>query len=254
MKRIIHISDLHFGTERPGILSILTQDIKAQHPELIIVSGDLTQRARKQQYINARQFLCDLSHCKILCVPGNHDISLYNWAERFLYPYRKYNHYIKNEFLSIYEDDDMAVVGINSVTPFKAMSGYVTDKQLSAVSDFFNKRASAKYKLVVMHHNLIRSERHKVINESEKIIKHFAACHVNLILAGHIHAAHLEHLERSHFSHPMYIVTAGTAISTRTIEPNSYNIITLDNQKLTVIVREFNGDEFIVRSEVILPI
>lgn len=247
MKRIIHLSDLHFGTERIDLLNLVRHEIKQNNPDLIVISGDLTQRAKNSQFCAAKKFVDSLNR-KIICVPGNHDISLYNPIERFLYPFSKYKKWISPDLCVSYMHDNIAMLGINSVTPYKPMSGYVTKSQLKLIVDFFTSQSNNKIKIVIMHHNLISSERHKIINDSEKLIDVFCKCKVNLVLSGHIHAAHVELLRQTNDT-SLYVITAGTAISTRTLESNSFNIIDIDDKWFKLIVKKFDGNDFVTSYE-----
>lgn len=252
MNKILHLSDLHFGTEREDLMKALLVDIDDIKPDIVVISGDLTQRAKNSQYETVKQFLGKISY-PILCVPGNHDISLYNIIERLFYPYSKYKKFINPVLCHHFSNDDIAILGINSVTPYKIMGGYVTDAQLQLVKDFFNQQIiKDKIKIIVMHHNLVRSERHKIINDAEKIIEVFASCNVNLVLSGHLHLAKIETLKNNYSHHPMYIITAGTAISTRTLETNSYNLIEFRNNKqFKFIVKSFTNNKFVpIKEEV----
>lgn len=243
--KIIHLSDLHFGTERAELVWLLTEEIKKINPDIIIVSGDITQRAKTTQFISAKKFLESLAK-PMITVPGNHDISLYNLFSRFFLTFKKYQKYIQAQLCNQYVDDQVAILGINSVTPFKPMGGYITEKQLKRVEYFFQQQPKHKIKIIVMHHNLIRSQRHKIINDSEKIIEIFAKNNINLILSGHIHSAQTEKLP-THF--PMYVITAGTAISTRTTEANSFNIIELNAHEFKIQVKMFENNCFILKKE-----
>ncbi len=221
---------------------------------MIIISGDLTQRALSSQFKMARNFIGMLTNYPVLCVPGNHDISLHNLIERFFYPLKKYRHFITENLSPEHITDEIAILGINSATPFKRMNGYVTEEQLGFVTSFFKKNSDKKLKILVMHHNLIRSERHKIINDSEKIISSFAACNINIVLSGHIHAPLIEQLKKNYLQHNMYIITAGTAISHRTVLPNSYNVIETGETEFKLEVREFNNGNFGLVSEQTLKI
>ena len=242
--KIIHLSDLHFGTEIPGVTDILIDDIRTQAPDVIVISGDSTQRALVSQYVQMQKFIRQINQQPILIVPGNHDISLHNLIERFFYPLSKFKKYLCSTLNPHLQVDNVVILGVNSVTSYKPMSGYVTDEQLNYVNNFFAKRDKNETRIIVMHHNLIRSERHKIINDSEKIINTFAQCGINLVLSGHIHYAHIEHLKRNFLAHNMYVITAGTAISTRTLLTNSYNVIELQNGQFILTVRELKNDNF----------
>lgn len=249
MHKIIHLSDLHFGTEQSNLINALLSDINKINPDVVIISGDLTQRARNIEYNAACSFLQSIPFPK-LAVPGNHDIALYNIVERFFYPYRKYKRWINDQVYDTFVNTNLAVLGINSVTPFKIMGGYITKKQLNLVKDFFAQNCMVnKNKIIVMHHNLIRSERHKIINDSKKIIEFFANCNINLVLSGHIHLAKIETLKNNYNGRPMHIITAGTPVSNRTLESNSYNIIEIENDKFEFIIRMYRKDKFITVKE-----
>ncbi len=244
IKTLLHLSDLHFGTEKPGLVDCLIRDCQQINPDIIVVSGDLTQRARPEQYRAAKKFLANFNDKVILTVPGNHDISLYNIIERFCYPFAKYRQWICPDLCSHYADEHVAILGINSVTPYKPMGGYVTDKQLAMVQDYFKAQQSVAMRIVIMHHNLIRSERHKIINDADKILEVFADAGVNLVLSGHIHYPLIEQVKKSFVHHNMYVITAGTPISTRTIAPNSYNLISSSEQEFTLTVRMLTDQHF----------
>lgn len=252
MFKIIHITDLHFGTEREGSINLLLNAIHSIQPNIIVISGDFTQRAKEQQFLMAQQFIQALP-CKAICVPGNHDISLYNVVKRFLYPFTAYKKWINPMLYVQYQEGEIAILGINSVTPYKPMSGYVTDEQLKLVKDFFS-QYNKKIKIIVMHHNLIRSERHKIINDSEKIINVFAECGINLVLSGHIHATHIEKLRNNKQGQPMYVITAGTATSMRTIEPNSFNVIDITENQFSIIVKSLLHHEFVTTRKEMYPL
>lgn len=245
--RIIHLSDLHFGTEVQALLDALINDVDKLKPDLIIVSGDLTQRARHEQFQDAMRAMHRFQQQKQLIVPGNHDISLYNLFERLFLTFNKYQKWVSKIPVS-FENDRVSILGINSVTPYKPMGGYITQEQLDRVKDYFAHQPADNVKIIVMHHNLIRSERHHIINESEKIINVFAKANVNLVLSGHIHLARIEQLKRRFFHHNMYVITAGTAISTRTIEPNSYNVIDIFASHFELTVRFFEQGSFLQKS------
>lgn len=245
MKKILHLSDLHFGTERPGIVEVLTLDCQALNADIIIISGDLTQRAKQEQFMKARKFLDNFPDKIILCVPGNHDIPLHNLIERFLYPFAKYKKWVSPTLCQHYADATLSILGINSVTPYKPMGGYVTDKQLAMVTDYFKLQPEGATRIVVMHHNLINSERHNIINDSDKILEVYANAGVNLVLSGHIHYPCIEKSKNPHLKQNLYVITAGTAISTRTIQPNSYNVIELHEKKFILTVRVLVDNTFV---------
>src|SRR5262245_59208871 len=113
MRTIVHLSDLHFGRLVRRILGPLVADINAANADLIAISGDLTQRARRRQFRDARAFLAQL-HAPLLVVPGNHDVPLYDVVNRFLRPWARYRTFVAPELEPVFLDSEMAVLGLNS--------------------------------------------------------------------------------------------------------------------------------------------
>src|SRR5919112_3894904 len=112
MRRIVHLSDLHFGRVNPALIDPLTKLIHELQPHLVAVSGDLTQRARSYQFQQARAFLDTLPKPQIV-VPGNHDIPLHNVFARFLEPLTKYKRYITEDLQPAYANEEVVVIGVN---------------------------------------------------------------------------------------------------------------------------------------------
>ena len=113
MRRLAHISDLHFGRTDPRVVEGLVAELNAERPDLIIVSGDLTQSARSGEFREARRFLDRLAS-PWLAVPGNHDISPYHLVQRFFDPFARFRRFIQPSTEPLWRDEEIAVVGINS--------------------------------------------------------------------------------------------------------------------------------------------
>src|SRR6266540_2867345 len=113
MRSIVHLSDIHFGRINEEVIAPLIETVKKINPDLVAVSGDLTQRARSHQFREARAFLESLPTPQIV-VPGNHDVPLHNVFARFMQPLRKYRRYITDDLRPFYYDDEIAVLGVNT--------------------------------------------------------------------------------------------------------------------------------------------
>src|SRR5438552_3952786 len=113
MRILAHISDLHFGRTDAIVAEGLLKDIDTQKPDLIVVSGDLTQRARSLQFEEAKEYLARL-HYPQLIVPGNHDIPLFDIFRRFFFPLTRYKKYITEDTTPEFIDEEIAVYGINT--------------------------------------------------------------------------------------------------------------------------------------------
>ena len=239
MRTVVHLSDLHFGRIDETLIKPLTAQIERLKPDVIVVSGDLTQRARTGQFREARAFLDTLSAPKLV-VPGNHDIPLHNIFHRFLRPLQKYQRYITHDLEPFFSDDEIAVIGINTARSLTVKGGRVNEFQLHRVGQRLNGLHGSLIKIVVTHHPfdlpLHLGNRH-LVGRARAAMSAFADCRIDLLLAGHLHASHAVHTsERYQFEgHSAIAVQAGTATSTRgRAETNSFNIIRIDPGHIAV--------------------
>ena len=118
MRTLVHLSDLHFGRVDPRVVPPLVETIRTIAPDLIAVSGDFTQRARRRQFVQARAFLQQLPYPRLV-VPGNHDVPLYNLAARFVRPLAGYRRFIEPDLEPVFVDEEMHVIGLNSARPLR---------------------------------------------------------------------------------------------------------------------------------------
>ncbi len=248
MRTIAHISDLHFGKLDPPVAEALVADLASRKPHLVVVSGDLTQRARSSQYKASMAFLRRLPGPQLI-VPGNHDIPLYNLAARALTPLRAYRKYVTKNLRPTFEDEEMLVVGLNSARSFTQMSGWLNKSQLKFAKERFE-AGKGKFKVLVTHHPFIPPPRRpdaNVIRRGEEYLPALESANVDLLLAGHLHLAYHDDL-RSHYKasrRGILSIQAGTATSTRRRgEPNAYNWITVSPQLCTVLVRGWVNGKF----------
>src|SRR3982751_4742243 len=130
MRRIVHLSDLHFGRVNPTLIDPLIKIVREVEPDLVAVSGDLTQRARSYQFQQARSFLDALPQPQII-VPGNHDISLHNVFARFVEKLTKYKRYITEDLQPVYEDKELVVVGVNTARSSVFKGGRINESQVA---------------------------------------------------------------------------------------------------------------------------
>ncbi len=252
MKILAHISDPHFGTEDPAVAAALLDDLNGRTsvtPALVTVSGDLTQRAKDDQFRAARAWLDRLA-APWLAVPGNHDVPLYDVASRFLQPFRRYRKHFGDELMPHYLDDEVAVVGINTAHSFTFKDGKVTPEQARAAAARFTLAGDDRFKVLIAHHPFVlptgRPE-HERVDGAATAVPILEAAGVAVICTGHLHIAFASDTAgfRSD-DREIVAVHAGTCISTRRRgEPNGYNRLIIDGDTLTIHQRVWDATRFI---------
>src|SRR5690606_1600566 len=138
MTTIVQISDTHFGTEQPAVVQALEDHVREHGADLLILSGDITQRARGSQFAAARAFIERLHGLGVpekLVIPGNHDIPLYNLFARALSPYGNYRAHFGDDLEPTFENDQVLVIGLNTTHPRRHKDGRVTAEQVQAVAE-----------------------------------------------------------------------------------------------------------------------
>ena len=150
MTRILHLSDLHFGLERATLVQPLLDLVNAARADLVVVSGDLTHRARSAQFAQAAAFLRRIE-APLIAVPGNHDIPLYKLTDRIMRPYRRYHDAIARTLEPIGHVGDIRVQGVNSVDPMAWQRGVIAAGQVARVTAALD---PACINIVALHHTL----------------------------------------------------------------------------------------------------
>lgn len=240
MRRIAHLSDLHFGTVDPGVADLVAARVNELAPDIVVVSGDLTQRARKGQFREARAFLDGLPTPQIV-VPGNHDVPAYNLMARFLWPLANFKRYVTPDLSPTYFDDELAVVGINTARSTVIKGGRINEDQVEFVRGKFCDIRDNVLKIVVTHHpfDLPENSHHAdVVGRAAEAMPAIAACGGDLLLAGHLHVSHIETTAKRYKldgGGNALVVQAGTATSTRVRdEPRSFNMLEFEKPHLRI--------------------
>jgi 3',5'-cyclic AMP phosphodiesterase CpdA len=240
MKTIVQISDMHFGRINYDVIDTLRETVNAIKPDLVVVSGDLTQRARRGQFREARKFLDSLPQPQIV-VPGNHDIPMYSVWARFLSPLAKYKKFITDDLRPFYIDDEIAVMGINTARSLTVKGGRINEGQIAAIRERFCGLEEKKLKAIVTHHPFDVPEGHDdgdIVGRAKKTMRMIGDCGVDLFLAGHVHIGHMSDTAKRYdvgAGRPALLVQAGTATSTRARgQTNSFNLIEFEHPNLTI--------------------
>lgn len=231
--RIAHLSDPHFGTELPEVVAALQASLTALQPDMIIVSGDITQRARAAQFDAAAAFMNSLPPVPTLLVPGNHDLPLFNLPLRLLQPDRRY----RVVFGSTEQErraGQVVVTGFDTTLRLRHTRG-------SLQPDHVRQRMAgpadpSAWRIVVVHqplHTKLRQDRDECLIGAPAIAAALADGMADLVLSGHVHMPLLSDT-RAIFpglSRHFVLSGAGTAVSRRTRAgaPNSFNLLRLDD-------------------------
>lgn len=249
MRTIAHLSDLHFGTEAPAVAAALAADLRAHAPGLVVISGDLTQRARRKQFAAARDYLARLPQPQLV-VPGNHDVPLFDVLRRFLAPLGRYRRFITEEPNPTFSDDAIIVVGLNTARSFTWKNGRISRAQIDALAARLA-HGGTRVKIVVTHHPFIPPPGDvgiELVGRAQRAIPVLDAANVDLLLAGHLHQGYAGDI-RTHYPaarRAMIAAQAGTAISQRRRrgEANAYNLLTVERTRIAIEVRAWDGARF----------
>lgn len=248
MRTIVHLSDVHYGSVNEEIIAPLIESINQLRPDVVAVSGDLTQRARSHQFEEARAFLDALPRPQIV-VPGNHDIPLYNVFARFAQPLKKYRRYITYELRPSFIDDEIAVLGVNTARAFIFKGGRINEAQVAWLREKFCSVGGDVIKIVVTHHPFELPEsphESDLVGRAQMALEQLSTCGADLFLAGHLHISRAGHMAKRYKAGSLssIVVQAGTAASTRKRgEVNSFNVIRLAHPELTIQRMTWQPDE-----------
>jgi 3',5'-cyclic AMP phosphodiesterase CpdA len=239
MRTIVHLSDLHFGRVDDRIVTPLVQRVRAVNPDLVAISGDFTQRARRGQFIQAKAFLDALPFPKLV-VPGNHDVPLYNVATRFINPFGSYRRYISDDLEPAFVDDEVAIVGLNSARALVTEGrGRLNETQVKRAADRLHRLSPQLIKIVVTHHPFDLPEgfhEQNLVGRAAMAMAQLADAGADLFLAGHLHVSHVGHsAERYKIKgHSALVVQAGTMSTRHRGELNTFNVLRLARPEVSI--------------------
>lgn len=239
MRTIAHISDLHFGRLDSATLPALTAAINAAKPDVVAVSGDLTQRARSSEFAAARQFLETLPKPQIV-VPGNHDVPLYNVFRRWWDPLKNYRQYISDDAEPFFADGEIAIQGLNTARSLTFKDGRINAAQVERSCGRLRKHPDSATRVLVTHHPFDTPDPDSatdIVGRAEMAMAGFARCGVDIILTGHMHVSRTsDSVARYNIpGHGILFIQAGTATSIRQRgELNAWNLIYIEEETIRV--------------------
>jgi 3',5'-cyclic AMP phosphodiesterase CpdA len=252
MPRLVHLSDLHFGAHDERLVEAVEKCVDALDPDLVVISGDFTQRARTEQFREACHFLERLQHAghEVLGVPGNHDVPLYDVLRRFLSPLARYRRFIDDSLCPFVELPGIAILGINTARSLTFKDGRINRDQVEFIRDTFSRTPSDSFRVLVTHHPLfalpVGDEITPAIGRQELALDAVQEAGVDMLLAGHNHHA------SSHSASDLVtrvggalVVQAGTATSTRVRDQEqSFNTIDVTDAAVTITVNAWKNGAF----------
>jgi 3',5'-cyclic AMP phosphodiesterase CpdA len=224
---LLQISDTHFGTEQAPVVEALAALARQQRPDLIVLSGDITQRARPAQFRAARAFT-DRLGAPVLAVPGNHDIPLFDLWSRLRHPYARYIAAFGADLEPGFSTRDLLVVCVNTTRAWRHKHGEVSAAQIDRVAQRLAAADAGQLRVVVVHQPVAVT---RAQDESDRLrghadaLRRWASAGADLVMGGHIHLPFVAPLQG--LARPVWAVQAGTAVSARVREgvPNSVNLL-----------------------------
>ncbi len=247
MSLLLQISDPHFGTVRPEVAEALVQLAHVQRPDLLVLSGDITQRARPQQFSDARAFCDRLAIPAMLALPGNHDIPLLNLWQRMFSPYRSYLRAFGPQLEPSLQTPAACVIGVKTTRRWRHKNGEVSAAQVARVAAALRNAGPGQLRVVVVHQPVmvLRAEdEHDRLRGWEPAVRAWAAAGADMVMGGHIHLPYVCELSSlvPGLARRMWCVQAGTALSSRVRReaPNSVNLLRYSSGQATCWVERWD--------------
>ncbi|MCA3179473.1 MAG: metallophosphoesterase [Burkholderiaceae bacterium] len=229
---VVQVSDPHFGTERPEVVEVLVDWVRAQAPTLLVVSGDVTQRARATQFEAARAFVARLGVAATVVIPGNHDIPLFDVASRLLRPWSGFRRAFGPVLEPVHASPSLLVVAVNTTRRMRHVDGEVSAAQAERVARRLRAATPDQLRLVVTHQPVLTvraQDAHDRLHGAEAAVRRWVEAGADLVLGGHIHLPYVAPLHGSidGLARRAWAVQAGTAVSRRVRHEagNSVNLI-----------------------------
>ena len=264
---ILHITDTHFGAERPEVVRGLIELAREQRPSLVVLSGDVTQRARRAQFDAARAFVDELcaacgidAQRDVLIIPGNHDIPLFNLPLRVLDPYGHYVRAFGTRLEPLIRRPDVWLIGVNTTRPWRHKHGELSSAQIERVAARLRAAPAGALRVVVTHQPLMvveREDRRDLVRGHAAAIRAWAGAGADLFLSGHTHQSFVAPVLGA--KRRAWVVQTGTAVSSRFREhvPNSVHLIEwagdASRHGWTVERLDWAGERFATVARTVIP-
>ena len=236
MTRLIQISDLHFGRDRPELVGPLTEAIRDAGPDMVLMAGDFVQRARDGQFAEARAFMDGLG-IDWMGVPGNHDVPLFDLWSRLVHPYATYERHISDEREPRAEIGDALILGLDTTDPHSHQRGAVSEADIERIGAEIARHSAERTVIVLAHHPFHQREdvEKKLMMGAPAALHAWAEAGPHMVLTGHLHTWLVEPFVTRKGARMTLQVHAGTGLSTRKRgEPNDFAILDLHGDRVDV--------------------
>jgi 3',5'-cyclic AMP phosphodiesterase CpdA len=229
---LLQVSDPHFGTEQSPVVEALLDLAARERPDVLVMSGDVTQRARRRQFQAAQAFVERVAATRILAIPGNHDIPLFNVFARVFAPYAGYQRAFGGELEPEFDGPDLLVACVNTTRPRRHKDGEVSRAQVERIARRLRQAHRSQLRIVVVHQPVMAArsdDEHNLLHGGDDAVRAWVAAGADIVMGGHIHWPYACSLQLGFRGLPRdaWIVQAGTAVSSRTRDgvPNSVNVL-----------------------------
>ncbi|HZE92555.1 MAG TPA: metallophosphoesterase [Rhizobacter sp.] len=231
MTSLLHISDTHFGTETQPVADALVRFAKEKKPQLLVLSGDITQHARASQFQAAGRFIDRLDIAQRIVLPGNHDLPLLNLPARLFWPLAVHRRTFGDLLEPIFESADLLVMGVNTTRWYRRCDGEVSRGQIERIAHVLEHASGNQLRVVVVHQPVVvtkpQDQKH-LLHGHASAVQVWVHAGVDLILGGHVHLPYVVPLHRRFDDLPKtaWAVQAGTSVSSKT-RPEAANSVNL---------------------------
>lgn len=232
MTLLLQLSDPHFGTERPAVAAALQALVQAQRPDVLLLSGDITQRATTAQFAAARRYVDALGVPRCVAIPGNHDIPLFDLPSRLLRPYARYARAFGADLEPSLETPDVLLQSLNTTRRWRHVDGELGSAQIEHAAQRAERAPPECWRLIAVHQPIAvptPADAGDLLHGRQVALQRWAAAGVDMVLGGHIHLPYVLQCSGQSPMRPLWVVHAGTACSRR-VRPgvgNSVNLIRL---------------------------
>jgi 3',5'-cyclic AMP phosphodiesterase CpdA len=244
MLTILHTSDLQVGKPyRPPAAEALIRFIDEHQPDVVVVAGDLTQRAKASEFRIVRALLARFGDIPFVVTPGNHDVPLYRVWERLLFPYRNWKRFIASDLDSVVRVPGATFVALNSSAPRRAIvSGWLGEEQVAFAKRACDESPSGDVRILVVHHHFVATDDRtggRPLPGARGYLQSFADMGIDLVLGGHVHQTRVIAPDDPRTGAPVALVSTGTTTSRRgrgiETDLNTLNVVQVGEEAIRVV-------------------